>query len=292
MIVAQHPALLVLAWFFSYNCIYVMARLAFVKQYYAQENDELTDLKTALSRLEARLSSIVEGSAARLFPDRRTPQGVTHSLVEAMRNSVHSGPDGIPEAANLYVLLVHPDQVEPLLGNPAFLDELASLLREASLEGGLRLSGPLVLRVEPGWDLDPGEVKVRAQNSLSDLSPTTGLSVSPDLISNTLPQDAFLIVDGTRVFPLEAATINIGRREDNQLVIDDPRVSRLHAQLRLVRGAFVIFDLDSTGGTFVNGQRVRHYMLRAGDVISLAGVPLVFGQETPEPGDTQEVTAD
>lgn len=252
----------------------------------------MADLKTALSRLETRLSSIVEGSAARLFPDRRTPQGVTHSLVEAMRNSVHSGPDGIPEVANLYVLVVHPDQVEPLLSNPAFLDELASLLRQASLEGGLRLSGPLVLRVEPGWDLAPGEVQVRAQYSLSDLSPTTGLPVFPDVSSNTIPRDAFLIVDGVRVFALETAIINVGRREDNQLVIDDPRVSRLHAQLRLVRGSFVIFDLDSTGGTFVNGQRVRQYSLRAGDVISLAGVPLVFGQETDEPGDTQEVTSE
>jgi hypothetical protein len=266
--------------------------LAFDDPCSAQETDELTDLRNALSRLETRLSSIVEGSAARIFPDRRTPQGVTHSLVEAMRNSVRSGADGVPEAANLYILVVHPDQVEPLLSNPAFLDELASLLRQASQEGGLRLSGPLVLRVEPGWDMAPGEVQVRAQNSLSDLSPTTGLSVAPDVNPNAPPQEAFLIVDGVRVFTLEAASINIGRREDNHLIIDDPRVSRLHAQLRLVRGVYVIFDLDSTGGTFVNGQRIRQYSLRAGDVISLAGVPLVFGQEIPEPGDTQEVAAE
>jgi pSer/pThr/pTyr-binding forkhead associated (FHA) protein len=130
---------------------------------------------------------------------------------------------------------------------------------------------------------------VRAQDSLSDLSPTTGLSLLPENLSLLTPKDAFLIVDGVRIFPLESAMINIGRREDNQLVIDDPRVSRLHAQLRLVRGQFVIFDLDSTGGTFVNGQRIRQQALRAGDVISLAGVPLVFGQETPDPGDTQDV---
>lgn len=252
----------------------------------------MTDLKTALSRLESRLSSIVEGSAARFFPGGRTPHGLTYSLVEAMRNSVHLGPDGVPEAPNLYVILIHPDQVEPLLGSPAFLDELSNLLRQASLEGGLRLSGPLLLRVEPGWGLGPGDVQVRAQDSLNDLSPTTGLSLFPDSAPPAMPQDAFLIVDGVRVFPLDSPMINIGRREDNQLVIDDPRISRLHAQLRVVRGQFVVFDLDSTGGTFVNGQRIRQQVLRAGDVISLAGVPLVFGQETPEPGDTQEVPAE
>jgi len=71
-------------------------------------------------------------------------------------------------------------------------------------------------------------------------------------------------------------------------VIDDGRISRLHAQLRAVRGRYVIFDLDSRGGTWVNGQRVRQQALAPGDVISLAGVPLVFSQDAPEPGETQE----
>jgi hypothetical protein len=156
----------------------------------------------------------------------------------------------------------------------------------------MRLSGPLSLRVEPGWDLAPGEVHVIASDSLQDLSPTTGLALYPDSPSPIVPRGAFLIVDGVRVFPLEAAVVNIGRREDNQLVVDDPRVSRLHAQLRIAHGQFVIFDLDSTGGTFINGLRIRQQVLKAGDVISLAGVPLVFGQEIPEPGDTQDVSSE
>lgn len=252
----------------------------------------MADLKNALFQLESRLSSIVEGSAARIFPRGRMPQGLTHSLVQAMQSGVHTGLDGIPVAPNLYVLQVHPDQVEALLGTPEFLDELVGMLRQASLEAGMRLSGPLSLRVEPGWDLAPTEVRVSALDSLQDLSPTTGLALYPDASLPNAPVGAFLIVDGVRVFPLEGGVVNIGRREDNHLVIDDPRVSRLHAQLRIVRGQFVVFDLDSTGGTFVNGQRIHQYALRAGDVISLAGVPLVFGQEIPEPGDTQEVPAE
>ena len=252
----------------------------------------MADLKAALTHLETRLSSIVEGSAARIFPRGRMPRGLTHSLVEAMRSGVRPGVDGVPVAPNLYVFYIHPDQVDDILSTPEFLDELVGLLRQASLEAGLRLSGPLSLRVEPGWDLAPGETLVTATDSLQDLSPTSGLAFYPDAPSPVAPLAAFLIVDGVRLFPLEAAVVNIGRREDNQLVIDDPRVSRLHAQLRIVRGRFVIFDLDSTGGTFVNGLRIHQHTLRVGDVISLAGVPLVFGQEIPEPGDTQEVPAE
>ncbi len=90
-----------------------------------------------------------------------------------------------------------------------------------------------------------------------------------------------------RIIPLDRSVINIGRRPDNQMVIDDPRVSRVHSQLRAIKGRYVIFDLDSAGGTFVNSQRISQYTLLPGDVISLAGFPMVYGQDTAEPGQTQ-----
>jgi pSer/pThr/pTyr-binding forkhead associated (FHA) protein len=76
--------------------------------------------------------------------------------------------------------------------------------------------------------------------------------------------------------------INIGRRPENHLMIDDPRVSRFHAQIRASKGSFILFDLNSTGGTSVNSQPVTQRMLSPGDVISLAGVPLIYSQDTPE----------
>ena len=96
-----------------------------------------------------------------------------------------------------------------------------------------------------------------------------------------IPNNAFLIIHGTKVFPLDKATIDIGRRMENDLTVDDPRVSRNHAQLRAVNGRFVIFDLNSTGGTYVNSQRSHQSVLYPGDVISLAGVPLIYGQDNP-----------
>ncbi len=58
-------------------------------------------------------------------------------------------------------------------------------------------------------------------------------------------------------------------------------VSRAHAQLRLVKDHFVLFDLNSSGGTFVNGERTNQSVLYPGDVISLAGITLIFGQDVP-----------
>jgi pSer/pThr/pTyr-binding forkhead associated (FHA) protein len=100
---------------------------------------------------------------------------------------------------------------------------------------------------------------------------------------NNIPENAFLIIEGVKVFPLRTPVVNMGRRLDNTLVIDDPRVSRNHAQLRAIKGRYVIFDLNSTGGTFINGQRTSQSVLYPGDVVSLAGVALIFGQDNPPP---------
>lgn len=97
-------------------------------------------------------------------------------------------------------------------------------------------------------------------------------------------EEAYLIVNGVELFPIRQAVVSIGRRIDNLLVLNDPRVSRAHAELRCIRGRFVIFDSGSSGGTYVNGKRVAHSVLYDGDVISLAGVHLIFRQKNvPRP---------
>jgi pSer/pThr/pTyr-binding forkhead associated (FHA) protein len=102
--------------------------------------------------------------------------------------------------------------------------------------------------------------------------------------------NAFLIVNGLSTYPLTQMVINIGCDPTNQLVLEDPRVSRMHAQLRFITDRFVIFDLDSKEGTFVNGVSITSHVLNPGDVIMLAGVPLVYGQETSSQlGYTQEL---
>lgn len=98
-----------------------------------------------------------------------------------------------------------------------------------------------------------------------------------------IPEDAFMIVDGIKVIPLSQPLIRIGRRVENNLVFDDPRVSRNHAEMRAINGRYVLFDLDSTGGTFVNGLKITQTVLYPGDVISLAGVNVVYGQKNPPP---------
>jgi hypothetical protein len=78
--------------------------------------------------------------------------------------------------------------------------------------------------------------------------------------------------------PLEKDEIYIGRDVGNDVVINDPEVSRRHARLTQQSGSYLIEDLGSTNGTFINGQRLtRPHLLRAGEMIMFGeNVGLVF----------------
>lgn len=101
--------------------------------------------------------------------------------------------------------------------------------------------------------------------------------------SQRIPPNALFLMEDGKSYPLDQAVITIGRMLENDLVIDDPRVSRHHAQLRAVDGHFVLSDTNSTGGIFVNGRRVTQTILYPNDSISLAGVILIFHQDEPPP---------
>jgi hypothetical protein len=248
----------------------------------------MSTVKIALDRLETRLQTLVEGSAPRIFSDRVPLQELSDRLLEAMRSAVQSGQEQDSASPNLLVIVLPPDQTELLQADQALLGKLEQALRETASDIGMDSSFPLSLQVEADPGLSPGELRVIPRNNLEDLSPTYGVEISIDEGVGAVPENAFLIVDGTRVVPLDQVVVNIGRRPDNHLVIDDLRVSRLHAQLRAVQGRYVIFDLDSAGGTWVNGKRVTQQTLLPGDVISLSGLPMVFGQDSQELGETQE----
>lgn len=114
-----------------------------------------------------------------------------------------------------------------------------------------------------------------------ETNPTQKRETNSPATNTAIPQNAILIIEGVIVHLLKEAIINVGRNLDNHVTIDDPRISRQHAQLRAINGHFVLFDLNSTGGTYVNGERIVQTVLYPGDLISLAGVTMVYAQSDP-----------
>lgn len=84
---------------------------------------------------------------------------------------------------------------------------------------------------------------------------------------------------------LREQKLRIGRGRDNDLVLPDPQkgVSRVHAELRYENGRYVILDLQSQNGTWVNGRRVERAEVPAGAEIALGEYRLIL-QNEPAPG--------
>lgn len=89
-------------------------------------------------------------------------------------------------------------------------------------------------------------------------------------------------------FPLEGDQLTIGRDSTNGVAINDAEVSRRHSRLSFQGGKYVLEDLGSTNGTFVNGQRLAGpVVLKPGDVVSLGEqIVLMYDAINMDPGAT------
>jgi hypothetical protein len=256
-------------------------------------------VENILVRLEAQLRLLIEGEASTDgFPPRLHHQ-LVQELIEAMKAAAHQQlGEAFPATRQLvapeeYTFVLPTQAAQLLLSDPSEMDRLTRILQNAANRIGIVFSAIPMLHVVA--DPKSEDIHVRTQYSQSENSDSNthhleeltngSITSSGDKLLN-----AFLIVNGLSTYFIRELVVNIGRSPANQLQIDEPQISAIHAQLRQVNGRFVIFDLDSRGGTFVNGVAVSSHGLNSGDVIQLARIPLVFGQEAgPLAEQTQEL---
>lgn len=99
--------------------------------------------------------------------------------------------------------------------------------------------------------------------------------------SNDIPpypqyqQGAFLIVN-KQIIPLTKKVTSMGRDFGNDIVFHEEFLSRLHAEIVHEDNKYVLYDKESTSGTFVNGRKVDQCVLNSGDLISLANILVMF----------------
>jgi pSer/pThr/pTyr-binding forkhead associated (FHA) protein len=80
-----------------------------------------------------------------------------------------------------------------------------------------------------------------------------------------------------KVYSHLTTPITIGREDDNDIQLNDDRISRFHAKLQDDGGRVILTDLDSTNGTRVNGHAVQMKVLQSGDLVTIGRCVLVFG---------------
>jgi pSer/pThr/pTyr-binding forkhead associated (FHA) protein len=93
-----------------------------------------------------------------------------------------------------------------------------------------------------------------------------------------------------REVPLDKERITIGRRDDNDVRLEDGATSGHHAAIITVLNDSFLQDLNSTNGTFINGKRIQKHALRSGDVITIGRTRLEYVGEDAAAEDDFEKT--
>jgi hypothetical protein len=210
---------------------------------------------------ERRLEQMVEGGFARVFRSGLRPVELGRRLVRAMDDHRSVGVSGEPVAPNHFVVELsaddHADFAEVL---SSLQRELAEAAREHARDEGYAFLGPV-------------EVEIGVHPKLRRGSFRVGASLREG--AGGQPPGSLVLPDG-QVIVLGEAIFSIGRLPDCTLVIEDPNVSRHHAEIRPHGAGFRLVDLASTNGTVVNGHRIGERQLVDGDRIEIGSAALRF----------------
>lgn len=235
--------------------------------------------------LESKIKEIVEGSAA-LFPWMDGQALSARRLVEAFQTYIHQRPEERGGSPAAFRITMNPTELARWTSQPDWEGAIVHTLTDTARELGQKLDRPFSIQLIPNPSLALSEIQIEPDFKIGEAGLTHAVPIEPGNLQVRnqpgLSVHAELILEDERAYPLTRTVTNIGRRSTNHLVLNDLRVSRMHAQIRYVNNEFIIFDIGSSGGTFINGERIQQHHLRCGDVISLAGVKLIFVTEETE----------
>jgi Protein of unknown function (DUF3662)/FHA domain len=254
-----------------------------------------------LRNLESKLGGLVEGAFSRAFRSNVEPVELARKLAKEMEESKLASVSRV-YVPNHYRIFLSPQDREHFSSyEGALRKELSDYLLEHARAEGLALTSRPAVELVTDERLELGEFGIQAQllgepeeedRALPDVAPSQGdfghtMVYSPDRAARVLEAEppprapagrAVLAAAGRRTV-VDGAPFTIGRSRDCDLVVDDPNVSRRHAELRSDGESWRIVDLGSTNGIKVNRRRVDEAVLRGGERITLGLTDLDFELE-------------
>jgi FHA domain-containing protein len=239
-----------------------------------------------LQAFERRLGGLVEGAFAKVFKGDVQPVEIAGALQREADDRKAVVGQGRILAPNDYVVELGDhdygrleEWAEPLG------DELAAMVREHAAEAGYSFVGPVHVEFEHHPEVGTGVFRVRSNVAASTEPPAPPQAASTPprpAPAGAYPDRPRLIVavgqDESAYFLSHPVTV-IGRAAESDIRIDDPGVSRRHAELRYADGEVELIDLGSTNGLAVNGIPTLRAVLRDSDRIDVASTTLIFRRD-------------
>jgi hypothetical protein len=211
--------------------------------------------------LERRLERMVEGVFRRSSNSIR-PIELGRRLIREMDDHRTVDVKGDRVSPNDFVIHMSADDHAGFADIEATLrTELVEACREYAREESYHFMGPVSVEIRVDNQLKPGRFGITSQIKAVETGRRPGTVVTPS-------GDRIELGDGRNL---------IGRLADCAVIVSDGNVSRHHAVIQRAGSGFVISDLGSTNGTYVNGERlVADHRLSDGDRITVGTVALRF----------------
>jgi hypothetical protein len=250
---------------------------------------------SVLRSLEAKLAGLVEGTVSRAFKSEVRPVEIARKLAKEMDEHTVQSLSRV-YAPNEYAVWLSPEDRAQFDGTEDELaQELAGYLLEHARRERITLgtSPRVVFKTDERLRLGEFGIQARRVSPPSrehdvvrqgDEGRTMVYSAAERVREPLREPDprrgrARVRVNG-QVEPVSPAGAVLGRSRDADIVLDDPNVSRHHAELRPSGGAWIVNDLGSTNGIKVNGRRAHGpQSVRSGDVIELGTSRVTFEVE-------------
>lgn len=235
--------------------------------------------KRPLTRFEALAQKLIEGSFKRLFGEQLEPYEIAAQLAQAMEDNVLDG-----QAPNVYLVRLAAAERETLLSRYSALpQQLAAYLTNLAQQAGFTVDASVLVQLKADATLPPHQFRVQASHGPQSREQTTQIQLRGEAEGESLAAlralDAYLVIGGRRHVALDRPVLSLGRRLDNDIVLNSSTVSRKHAQIRWRYGRFILYDLSRRGRTAVNDQPVAEHVLQPGDVITLSDTRLIYGED-------------
>ena len=214
-----------------------------------------------LKRIEQKLEKLVEGTFTRAFPSSVKPIELGKRVRRVLEDKKTIGVQGQIIIPNRYVISLSPKDLENIESiQESIQREISSSIRDHANDENYHFQGTLTVEILSNSSLKTGSIEV------------DGLFEEN---KGGFPPGSLIDENGERLIITEQK-LSIGRDTESTMQVVDVEVSRNHAEIRLLNTSFVLIDLQSTNGTFVNGQRVQEHTLQNFDQIKIGSTILLF----------------
>jgi hypothetical protein len=226
------------------------------------------------ARFEKKVEGAVSGAFARAFKGDVQPVEIAARLqreLDAEAKLMSRNKRIVPNDFTVHLSQHDHDKLAPYANT--LNAELGTGLRNHAREMAYVFNGPIKIAFELDSSLPTGRFTVTSE-AVAGITPRGGRASETSISRAPL----VLEVNGTR-HPLQPPGLVIGRGSDADLRINDPGISRRHAQIRVTAAGpqlkIDIVDLGSTNGILVNGQRVQQAVLQEGSRIEVGSTRML-----------------